>query len=239
MTKIMMMGDLHCDWAAANRLINKKKPELILQCGDFGFWEGEKVYKSRRGYIMGVKPIELWPPTLKLGGSKLYWVAGNHESWWKLQEKYGRRGIHPLEMEDAPGIYYCPLGSLLQLPDNRVVLFMGGAESIDKDSRTLGRDWFPDETITYADIVDLPDVSVDIVVSHTCPVEFDMIGTVDTANEKFNDPSKEALSTVLNYYKPSLWYFGHYHKYATGYTKGCRWYALSMPTLTGWWKWLD
>lgn len=186
---------------------------------------------------MGKKPIEFWPPKLNLQGAKLYWCPGNHENWWYLQENYGRRSIHVAEC--APDVYYCPIGSIIVLPDGRSVMFMGGAESIDKDQRTVGFDWFPEEVLGYADVIDLPYQKVDIVISHTCPTEFDMVGRVVTAVDKFKDPSKEALSVVLNYNRPDLWYFGHYHKYATGYVKGCRWYALSMPTLTGWWKWLE
>ena len=46
---------------------------------------------------------------------------------------------------------------LLGLPDGRIVLFMGGADSIDKKYRKIGFDWFPEELITQKDIYELPD----------------------------------------------------------------------------------
>ena len=35
---IIVCGDTHGYWRYLNALINKKKPELILQCGDWGFF---------------------------------------------------------------------------------------------------------------------------------------------------------------------------------------------------------
>lgn len=38
MTNILVYGDLHGDWGALNRLISKKHPDIVLQCGDFGWF---------------------------------------------------------------------------------------------------------------------------------------------------------------------------------------------------------
>lgn len=40
--------------------------------------------------------------------------------------------------EVAPGVIYQPSGSTLTLPDGRVVLFLGGAKSVDWPLRTGG-----------------------------------------------------------------------------------------------------
>ena len=129
-----------------------------------------------------------------------------------------------------------PRGHTLVLPspDNRVVLFMGGANSIDKQYRKIGVDWFPEEIISQKDIMNLPDCKVDIVISHTCPEEFSMSTLYDD-----NDPSRKALSYVLDKYHPSLWYFGHFHQNKTGYTNSCRWTCLNELGKTGGWKWLE
>ena len=36
--KIIIMGDIHADFGALNRFVNKKQPDIILQTGDFGWW---------------------------------------------------------------------------------------------------------------------------------------------------------------------------------------------------------
>jgi len=41
-----------------------------------------------------------------------------------------------------------PRGSTFTLPDGSVVMFFGGANSIDQEYRTFGIDWFPEEAIT-------------------------------------------------------------------------------------------
>jgi hypothetical protein len=170
---------------------------------------------------------------------KIYWCPGNHEDWWDLI--YERQYIKgPVEMQ--PSVYYMKRGETLMLPDGRRVLFMGGADSIDKSMRTMGHDWFPQEIITQADIYNLPDpdeVPIDIVISHTCPEEFHdaMLQRENSVRvrTKFDDPSMLALSYILHTYQPSWWFFGHFHFYKEGTYNNTRWFCLSMAPLSMWW----
>jgi hypothetical protein len=159
----------------------------------------------------------------------VFWCDGNHEDHQEL-------GLRKTD-ELWPGVHYMPRGSLLDLPDGRRVMFMGGADSIDKESRTIGIDWFPEEIIRDSDIRNLNyEGPVDIVVSHTCPREFDIgIGTKE--EHYIRDCSRMALSYILHHYHPPLWYFGHWHYYKTGYDHGCRWTALDYAGSGGrWWE---
>ena len=94
-----------------------------------------------------------------------------------------------------------------------------------------GVDWFPEEVISEKDVENLPDAQIDIVISHTCPREFEMLGD----DMKVNDSSRDALSVVMTRYRPQLWFFGHFHEYATGENHGCRWTALDMAGYSNWW----
>ncbi len=144
--KIMIVGDVHNMFGQLNTLMNRKKPDLVIACGDFGLWPSEK----------GCKEFS----DIKLPkGCELRWCDGNHENHWALRDRKSD--------EIEPGIIYMPRGSTYTLPDGRVVMFMGGAHSIDKAWRTLGIDWFPEETISQKDMMDLPDMNIDIIVSHT------------------------------------------------------------------------
>jgi hypothetical protein len=86
--------------------------------------------------------------------------------------------------------------------------------------------------------MNLPDVPIDIVISHTCPVEFDLKVEGDDWREmKEVDPSKQALSMVLNEYKPEHWYFGHYHFNRSGIHKetNTAWNCIDMTFNQNWW----
>lgn len=238
---IFVVGDLHGVWGPLNHIIEIKKPEIILQCGDFGWWpqfhnthciwSGE--YEDISDEIIGDpwqrmmakrvnKPFDQWG--LKTGGSEIYWCDGNHEDHPSLRHISGNTK-NPCEI--MHNIYYMRRGNTLTLPDGRNVLFMGGAHSIDKDAREPGIDWFPQETISEADLYNLPDEEVDIVISHTCPTEiFDKLSKMTGMIKNGGDPSRNALSYVLERYKPTLWYFAHFHVFATSKYKGMRWFCL-------------
>ena len=36
--KTLIVGDIHGDWGKLNALMQKKQPDIVLQCGDFGWW---------------------------------------------------------------------------------------------------------------------------------------------------------------------------------------------------------
>jgi len=213
--KILVTGDIHGRFAILNDLINRKKPELVICCGDFGYWPKIKSQEKLSN--------------IKLGKAKLLWCDGNHEDHWSLRN----RTTDELEKN----IFYMPRGSTYTLEDGRTILFMGGADSIDKDERIIGFDWFPDEVITYKDLLNLPKCKVDIVISHTCPLE--IVPEMARYRWKQGEPSNKALSEIWNIYKPSLAFFGHWHRNAKGILETTEWFCLSQAgDIYRWWMWL-
>lgn len=215
---IIVAGDIHGDFWALNNLINKHNDiKIILQCGDFGWWP--------RATIGGAWSIK----NLKNKNVKIFWCDGNHEDFETL--KFG-------DCEEVlPNCFYMPRGSVLELPDKRKVLFIGGGLSIDKNNRIPRHEnfgWFEEETISQKNIEELPDEEIEIVISHTAPEAFNL---QDYHKDFYPvDPSRKALNYVLNKYNPKLWYFGHMHKYQEGKTYGCRWFGLSAVGFSGrWW----
>lgn len=217
MQKVIITGDIHMEFGYLNTLVNKKKPELVICCGDFGYWPN----------VSWGAPLDC----IKLQQTKkLLWCDGNHEDHWALRDR---------ETDElAPNIIYMPRGSTYTLDDGRTILFMGGADSIDKQIRTLGVSWFPEEVISQKDMENLPDIDVDILVSHTCPTE--LVGELATYYpEKGEEPSNHAISKIMDIYKPDLHYFGHWHKYLSGNLNGTNWTALSAVGFGDrWWEWL-
>lgn len=230
---IIVCGDLHGTWAPLNKLINKQKPDIILQTGDYGWWVKFHNTTKISVNLYSTKKRKKWDQYgIRPNGCKIYWAPGNHEDWWSIKEELSDNN------EVQPDIFYQRRGSTIKLPDGRTVLFMGGAESIDKNFRTIGHDWFPDEIITQTDIENLPNVNIDIVISHTCPREFYIklrAGNHESVVMKSNDPSMTALSYVLHKYRPDLWYFGHFHLYREGHYNNTRWTAVNMTPEPYWW----
>jgi Icc-related predicted phosphoesterase len=208
---ILVVGDIHGKFNRLNKLISKKKPEIILQVGDFGYWP-----RFKEKY------------EIKNGETKIYFCDGNHEDHEQLRQLENN--------EIYKNVYYMKRGSTLTLPNGKTILFMGGAFSVDYMYRTAGINWFPQlELISEKDLENLPDTKIDIVISHTAPEEF-YVGFPPT-----NDKSRKYLSDILNKYRPEEWYFGHFHMHKTGFDLGCKWTALSCVELDifKWWVSID
>jgi predicted phosphodiesterase len=215
--KVLILGDIHAEFGQLNTIIDRKKPELVICCGDYGFWPSIKTLKQ----FTDIKPQS----------SKILWIDGNHEDFWALKQRASD--------EIVPNVIYMPRGSTYDLPDGRRILFMGGADSIDKNYRKLGVDWFPEEVITQKDIYNLPDTKIDILISHTCSNEIRDEKMIKLNPLKLKDPSNDALSYIWNKYRPKLWFFGHWHRFVQGGYQGTLWWCLSHPGEgSRWWIWL-
>ena len=212
--KIIITGDIHANFGNLNALISRKKPELVICCGDFGYW-----------------PKQI-PLNIKNHNTKILFCDGNHEDHWELEK------IENTEIK--PNVFYMKRGSTYTLPDGRNILFMGGAYSIDKHLRLMGIDWFPEETISSKNLYNLPECNIDIFITHTCPKELlnDMLPYDD---RKTNDPSNEALSQLWEIYKPKQWFFGHWHIFKQGILNDItEWTCLSATGfMDKWWVYLE
>ena len=218
--KVMMMGDTHADFGHMNRIINKHKPDVVIVCGDFGYW----------------------PPTTRLhpiknGGCEIYFCDGNHENHMFLKAYREAEGneLKPIMIGDWEDVYYMPRGSVLELNGKRI-LFMGGAESIDKAYRIKGYDWFEEESITREDIAKIPDGGrgIDVVVSHTAP---DFI--IRYIGGDGLGQSEKQLRRVYGMVKPKDWYFGHMHRKCDKKTGDVHFHGLNMVPNSGCWQWLE
>jgi Icc-related predicted phosphoesterase len=218
--KVVAIGDIHGRFDLLNEFINKRQPDIIIQCGDNAYYWGH----DNEGKI-------------KPQNTEVYMLPGNHENWDKFESEIGRNWKEPVEVEK--NIFHCPIGSTLMLNDKKC-LFVGGADSTDKSSRYIKLDWWPQEIVSFKDyqyIVRTVD-RADIIFSHTCPNYFDM--SEAEYQDKINDPSRVLLSMVYDSFKPTAWYFGHWHEYIEGqymdtHGKGLNYIGQNTP----WFKCLD
>lgn len=98
-------------------------------------------------------------------------------------------------------------------------MYVGGAWSIDFETRTPGRNWWPDEELSVPELARIHAEYVyrkpKVMVTHDCPHsvarELFFRPPFDTRNQ-FRTRTSEALEAMLKEHKPDLWIFGHWHE---------------------------
>jgi hypothetical protein len=101
------------------------------------------------------------PPPALPAPLQVYFVDGNHDHLPSLL-------CHADPTEVAPGWIYCPRGSVLTLAGKRVG-FLGGARSIDRETRIRGETWWESEELSVAEARRLQGQTLDLLVTHTPP----------------------------------------------------------------------
>ena len=206
-------GDCHGKFDKIERFCNNyntSNSDVMIILGDVGinFWLNKTDKKLKQK--LAILPITL------------FCVAGNHEerpfNIPSYEEKLWQGGVVYFEAE-FPNLLFAKDGEIYEM-DNKRVLVIGGAYSVDKDYRLIaGIPWFEDEqpSIEIKKYVEQKlkesNWKVDYVLSHTCPLRYeprdlflDFItqSKVDKSTEKWLSEIEEKL----DYEK---WYFGHFH----------------------------
>jgi hypothetical protein len=146
-------------------------------------------------------PIEIYPH------ERHRFIRGNHD--WPLGCTHEPNWIKDGTVEDD-------------------VMYIGGAYSIDKGYRTEGRDWWPDEELSY----DQLNVMIDkyimakprVMVTHEVPQELTKLFTRPIW--EVPERTRRAFDVMLEYHKPKLWIAGHWHFPFDYEYKGCRFIIL-------------
>ena len=100
------------------------------------------------------------------------------------------------------------------------MMFVGGANSIDREWRREGYDWWPDEELSATELRTMIALYIDrkprIMVTHDCPEEVASIvlsRALISGPRKIDLPSRTrfALQEMWAAHCPKFWLFGHYH----------------------------
>ena len=202
---IYIMGDTHREFYRLNDI---EKNNMLIILGDAGI-----------NYYLDERDNKL-KEQLNSYNIKLFCVQGNHEerpeniSTYKEIDMFGGKVF--IE-EEYPNLIFAKNGELYDI-DNKKVLVIGGAYSVDKNYRIIyGYPWFKDEQLSKEEMNNILNKykrqHIDIVLSHTCPLKYEPTevfmkcidqSDVDKSMEKFLDRVEESI----DYDK---WYCGHYH----------------------------
>ena len=199
------LGDLHqsidiCKLAVRRFPIQKEldKSDVMIVCGDAGLvWDGSKEDKY-------------WQEWLDERNFTTFCCLGNHENYnlindYPIVEIFGGKA-----REIQPSVFYA-ISEEIYTINGKKMLFINGADSHDKEWRTEGKSWWPQEQITEAKIDNALEnlakhnFQVDYIISHTGGSEVcRQLGFVPTVSDKM-------LDKVLETAWYSEHYCGHYH----------------------------
>jgi len=204
---IYITGDTHRDFYRLHE-IEENKDNMLIILGDVGI-----------NYYLNKRDKELKEYLNKLN-IKLFCIQGNHEerpeniSTYKEVNMFGGKVF--IE-EDYPNLIFAKNGELYDI-DNKKVLVIGGAYSVDKEFRlAYGYKRFKDEQLTEQEKNNIlnkyKDKHVDIILSHTCPLKYEptevfMKGIDQSKVDKSMGIFLDKVEEIVEYNK---WYCGHYH----------------------------
>ena len=206
-TRVAVSGDWHGNWTWLSTLapaITKLAPDVktVLQLGD---WWMDRYVSDRIFTDAGIE--------------RVYVTLGNHEPWGQitpLQREHPREAIRVSEVT-----WLLPRPARLQI-GGREILSLGGASSVDREWRTEGYDWWPDENITHAHVdAALRGGPADVMLTHESPADSPVrkvreilrtnpLGFPEQARIE-STLSRKMVSTVWDATRPNLLLHGHMH----------------------------
>ena len=211
---MVIIGDLHGGYPEILYKIKKFGLEKtsFIQVGDWGLG-----FQHKDADIRTLSQIDAF---LSAQENHLYILRGNHDNKWF----WDHRDTFHLQNVTLVQDY-----EVLEI-ENRTIFFIGGGISIDRLSRTHGKDYWPDEEVWYNEtLLKAACVQgIDMVISHIAPKEtwpytFDpiVLNYIDKEMAAGKDlaadleKERQLMSEIYPGVKSAgcrEWYYGHYHE---------------------------
>lgn len=190
-----------------SRTMWKRGVSVFLVLGDFGFiwprqnWDNDLDKLSKR---------------LRAKGQALYFVDGNHEDFTALYK-------FPISADGLrwvrPNIAHIPRGYRTTLASGRTLAALGGANSVDFGHRLVHHTWWPEESITEADLEALGTAHADVLVGHDAPRGVPTLDAWLEATNHFwpddgvtySNSGRRMLHRGFLQVRPEVYFGGHYH----------------------------
>lgn len=201
--QLLLLGDVHSRFPVIAAQIEHACVDLgqhvsrVVVAGDLGLFAPELKRHFRSQGGRFSTPVSF--------------IEGNHEDF---------RAFDSLVESYADVLAYLPR-STVQAIDGRRVLCLGGARYMDSWSTPRGCE------ITDHDIdacLALEPGAVDFVVSHDCPCGIGVPGAVGF--EHLGPPGVPGFERIAARLRPSLWFFGHHHRWHEMEKRGTRYIGL-------------
>jgi hypothetical protein len=99
----------------------------------------------------------------------------------------------------------------------KTMFFIAGGYSIDKNLRTPGKDWWPDEELNIQQLSDAVDAyekeKPTVVISHDCPetIKLTYLQSIGQQNRFGANKTTLAMDTMFEIFAPTYWVYSHYH----------------------------
>jgi hypothetical protein len=208
--KIGLIGDIHgrLDHLLPVLLTFQERDiHTIIQLGDFGLvWSGRHSEDALTRLNF----------QLANGMQTLLWVDGNHEDHLKLKSfPIGDGGIRWIR----PRVGHLPRGYRATLTSGRTIAALGGANSIDFEHRTYGRNWWPEEAITEDDLSALGTAPAEVLFGHDAPSHVpDIDRSLNSAwwspeALRYAAAGRRMFHRGFMQVRPQLSVSGHYHRW--------------------------
>ncbi len=214
---VIVCGDIHGEFMTLVNKIERYNIEnsLIIVAGDVGIGFHKDGYYSNMFTRMSKR--------LSKRNNILFFVRGNHDDpdkWndYKPLEKYWQEGDYNIRLiKDYTVI------TVKTSRKQHNILCVGGAISVDRTDRVIGRDYWLGEQFVYDESKVSNLVGLTDVITHSCPDFCEPIikGTISEWMEKDvnleSDCNKERQDHTLLYNKLKeknkidKWVYGHYH----------------------------
>jgi predicted phosphodiesterase len=211
--KVLFLGDTHAVPQAAQLAIKKASHQgcdIVVQLGDFAY-TGEH-------YTLFIKKTQA---ALERADLTLWWIDGNHDCQDTLDETPVNNDLlssqYPYGLRSQTSrIHNIPRGHRWEW-DGVTFLACGGAYSIDKAYRYPYESWWPQETITDADVERcIAGGPADVMLTHDVPwgVQHPYGPRTGGGNKDMWPASAEnrkRLRIIVDAVRPNYLYHGHCH----------------------------
>jgi predicted phosphodiesterase len=241
--QLLFLGDIHGKLSVIYDYIKRSNLSniTILQVGDFGYGFGNKQLITLNKHI-------------KSKSINLIVLRGNHDNYYNHFPELGKSDYKKLS-----NIKFLKHFDVL-LFNNKKILCIGGATTIDRIERTIDLNYWKQESIRY-DGLDLEVnkqfcttnelkfyehkqnyylKNIDCVISHTAPEVFHPYLKLESLENRYKNDSKlkddlikegDFLDNVLFLVKPNFWYTGHFHQSVTGIVYNTKFRVLAINEL--------
>lgn len=214
-------GDWHGDTGWALKAIGSAQvagARVVYQVGDFGVWGGQDGASFLRKVQARLDSLDML----------LVVVPGNHENY-NVLDRMPVNGEGFQSRPDIDRVWFASRGHVWT-HNHAVFAAVGGAGSVDQESRIPGTSWWPQEEITRADIdalyrsMDAAGVDkVNIMLTHEAPaglVTRRSMRAVSPEIEHYCWAQRVLLREAVDTATPDVLVHGHWHYRHTSTLEG-------------------